>query len=137
MITGRVIPAKGIWLWLFNRLGINLGKRNNQTEKLATTLDWETYWICSEFYLTVSRAGPQSAKVDAEIMYKQLGGVWRPVGAELSIEEGVTGYMHDEMRPYVIIPTNSDVAMVGQSSVANTIVSGYINGWLAKRIRSV
>lgn len=103
----------------------------NQSEKLATTLSFQDYWICTEFFLTVSRDGPQNAVIDADVEYRELGGVWRPVGLELSVKEGVNGYMHDEMDPYVIIPKNSDVRMVAQSSVGDTEVSGYINGYLA------
>jgi hypothetical protein len=56
---------------------------------------------------------------------------------ELSLDQAVNGYMHDAMDPYVIIPKNSDVSMIAQSTLADTVCSGYINGYLAKVIRSV
>jgi hypothetical protein len=110
-------------------------KGPNQTQKLATTLAHDEYWIAAEVFLAIGRSGPQSARVDAEIEYRQLGGVWRPVGLELSLEEGAQTEALIPLRPYAILPKNSDVRMRAQSTIASTLASGFINGYLAKVIR--
>lgn len=130
--TATKILLEGDTGWTDTGVGQNVGKGFNQTEKLATTLSYQDYWICSEFYLSITGTGNKATRVDAEVLYKVLGGVWRPVGMELSIDGEVTSYMHDEMQPYIIIPKNSDVVMTATATLANTVVSGYINGYLAK-----
>jgi len=104
----------------------------NQTQKCATSISSTDYWFISEVYASVTRGSPQSAKVNIEVEYKQVGGVWRPLGFEMNLDQASGPHMHDEMRPFFIIPKNSDVRMIAISDTASTIVSGYIGGVLAK-----
>lgn len=103
----------------------------NQSEKCATTLSSVDYWIVTEIYASVTRGGPLSAVVDIDVEYRQVGGVWRPLGLELNVDEASAGYLHDEMDPPLVLPKNSDVRMVATSDTADTQIAGYINGWLA------
>lgn len=104
----------------------------NQTEKCASSVSSTDYFIVTEIYAAVTRTGPQNAKVDIELEYRQKGGIFRPLGLELNIDQAANGFIHDEMNPPLIIPKNSDFRLVAVSNTDNTIVVGYVNGWLAK-----
>ncbi len=109
----------------------------NQTEKCATSISDDDYWIITEIYAACTRSAPQDAAVDIEVEYRQIGGVWRPLGFEGNIDQGASSFIHDEMRPCHIIPKNSDVRMIAVSDTASTVVSGYIAGVLAKKVGTV
>ena len=102
-----------------------------QTEKCASSVSSTDYFIITEVYASVTRAGPVNAKVDIEVEYRQVGGIFRPLGLELNVDQAVSGYMHDEMNPPLIVPKNSDFRMVATSDTNDTFVAGYVNGWSA------
>lgn len=108
----------------------NLGK--NQGEKCATTISATDYWAIHEINVTVSRGGPQDPVVDCDVEVRTMDGVWRPLGLELTLDASVESHIHDTMLPRLIVPKNSDVRLVGTSSLASTFLSGYMAGRLAK-----
>ena len=108
---------------------ITAGK--NQSEKCATSLSSMDYWILTGVYAAVTRAGPQSAKADIDIEFREVGGVWRPLGLEMSVDQESKGSEPLPLKPYRWIPKNSDVRMVFTASENNTVVQGHIDGVLA------
>lgn len=111
---------------------ITAGK--NQSEKCATSVSNSDYWIISEIYTSVTRSSPQNATVDVEVEYRRVGGVWLPLGLEITIDQAVSGSEVVFPVPFRVIPKNADVRMVATSDTADTVVTGRINGVLAKII---
>lgn len=112
------------------KLMIAAGKQ--QTEKCATSLSYKDYFIVTDVYAAVTRDGPQSAKVDLDVEYREVGGVFLPLGFEVNLEQGVGSDMPPNKAPYAIIPKDSDIALMATSDTDNTQISGYINGYLAE-----
>jgi hypothetical protein len=106
----------------------------NQSQKCATTISSSDYWIITEIYAGLARSGPANVNADIEVEYKQVGGVWRPLGFEINLSQSVLPAFHDTMLPYLVIPKNSDARMVAISDTANSSLSGYISGYLASVI---
>lgn len=101
----------------------------NQSDKCATTIGKDDYWMLTIMDPSVGSTGPQDATVLAELEYRQLGGVWRPLGIEVYAYGGsVTPPI--QFKPYAIIPKNSDVRAVGTSNKADTRLSCRIVGQL-------
>lgn len=57
--------------------------------------------------------------------------MWRPQGFELALRTAALPFKSIDLKPYRIIPPNSDVRMVGVSDTANTTIQGSISGVLA------
>ena len=110
---------------------IMIAAGKNQSEKCATSVSSTDYWIITEIFASVSRSSPVSAKADIDVEYKEVGGVWRPLGFEISLDQASGPFVHDEMRPHFWIPKNSDVRMVITSDTNDTKATGYIAGYLA------
>lgn len=102
----------------------------NQSEKAATSLSSTDYWIIHSVAVSLGRASGANTNADIEIEVRMPGGVWRSLGGEYSIQEGGNGGVVFNFVPYAIILPNSDVRLVTTSSADNTVVSGFINGWL-------
>jgi hypothetical protein len=103
----------------------------NQSEKCATTISSSEYWIITGLNAEISRSGPQSALADITLEYRVVGGVWRPLGVEISISKDSVNVIAESYSPAFIIPKNSDVRLVATSTVDNSIISGAIRGVLA------
>lgn len=104
----------------------------NQTEKCATAVSNSDYWLIREAHCASGRTGGTSSNVDFEIEVRQLGGVWRPVGMEVSMRNTVNPFESVDLYPLIIVPPNSDVRMVATATVSDTPVAGRIEGVLAQ-----
>ena len=104
----------------------------NQSEKAATSTSFKDYWLITGVHAAVPEAasptGTAAFDIDLEIRSVK-GGVFKPTGAELSIGAG-SRYAQAEYRPYIVVPPNSDVRLVGISSTTDTVVTGSISGFL-------
>lgn len=104
----------------------------NQTEKAATSISSTDYWFITAVRIGISRSGGATVNADADIEWRQQGGVWRPLGLELQLRTASAPYETLELRPFRIIPPNSDVRLVVTSDAADTEAAGSIDGVLAK-----
>lgn len=111
------------------------GEEGYQSQKCATAISATDYWIVTGVGLSITRDNSQTTKLSAEIEYKTLGGVWRPLGVNVVLNTDVESYTILDGKPYIIIPKNTDVRMTCISSRADTEVTGWINGYLAKVIQ--
>jgi hypothetical protein len=105
----------------------------NQTEKAATcTADGEyaaIQSVCATVPEAVSPTGTAAADINLEVRKK--GGVFRPVGLELSIgAQQRTAVVNFD--PPVIVPPNSDMRLVASASTTDLVVTGVVNGVLFK-----
>jgi len=101
-----------------------------QSHKCATSLSSADYWILTYASAGLIRSAGANASVDVDIEVRELGGVWRPLGLEISLSKTGTAFIRYEFKPYFIIPPNSDIRMVATSDTDNTTVQGSIGGVL-------
>lgn len=108
---------------------------NNQSQKCATSISSEDYWIVTQIEAGVGVAGGNASRLEARVERRDLmlGGTWRPVGRELSISTDQNG-VQLVLNPYLIIPKNNDVRLVCKTNSNTAAVFGEINGYLARII---
>ena len=97
----------------------------NQSLKCATAISSVDYWIVTGIGLSVE--GTTSANVDFELQVREYGKVFRTV---YYASTNNAGRFVDFAQPIIVKP-NSDVRMVGLSSVNNTKATAAIHGYLA------
>lgn len=102
---------------------------HDQSEKAATTISGTDYYIITQLYVAGSR-GNSNVKLDYAIEVKEPGQVFRP-----RFEGSLTASKASELidlKPYVLVPKNSDVRLVVTSDTDNSTVIGWFNGVLAQ-----
>ncbi len=62
------------------------------------------------------------------------GGVWRPLGAELSMTTPESPFLTYEFKPFLIVPKNHDVRATAEADSGTAEVTAEIQGYLAKVI---
>lgn len=102
-----------------------------QTEKCATSVSYQDYWILTRIAASVERGNASTVTCDIDVEFRQQGGVWRPLGLELSLRTASASWADIHLNPYLIIPSNTDVRMIAISNTNDTTVSGRIAGVLA------
>lgn len=107
---------------------IEAGK--NQSEKLATSLSSVDAMFVTRLVLFARRSTGGTANIDFEMEYREIGGVWLPLGVEASLRTSDRASVQVDFGPYAIVPPNSDVRMVCTSSTAAE-VSGHWQSVLA------
>lgn len=110
------------------------GEIASQSQKCATAVSANDYWIITSIGLSITRNNTQTTRLTAELEYKTLGGVWRPLGVNIILNTDTESYNAEQLKPYFVVPKNSDVRLTCQSSRADTEVTGWIDGYLAKVI---
>lgn len=103
---------------------------SNQTEKWATTFSSVDYFVMTKVEASVQKGNSSTVAVDIDIEVRRLGGVWRPLGLEISLRAGSESAYTEMLMPYAIIPANSDIRMVATSNTNDTTVSGRMSGQL-------
>lgn len=98
-----------------------------QTRKASTSISSTDYWIIFDFDCDMYKKTAGFAEVTLEI--RREGGVFRPVET-LAVSSGT--HSDHKMKPYLIVPPNSDVRLVAIASAADTDLGGSIQGVLAK-----
>ncbi len=107
----------------------------NHSDKCATSISSSDFWIVTGFSSGIEKVSGAAAQADIDVFTRRIGQTWRPAfGAASLIEHDVSPNDHVELRPYSLIPPNSDVRMLCTSDSANTVVHGVIYGLLAKVI---
>ena len=103
---------------------------DTQSYKAATTISNQDYFIMSRFMGSVNRQ--QTATVDFEVQVRTAGGVYRPI-QHITANSGGLTTAWDQFDPYIIIPRNADVRILGESS-ATANVNASFQGYLASII---
>jgi hypothetical protein len=103
----------------------------NQSEKCATSISSTDYWLITGVYCSIGKDGANTVTADFDIEVRQLGGVFRPVGTEISLRTTSTPTIQIVFEPHIIVRPNSDVRMVALSNSNDTRVAGRIRGVLA------
>lgn len=106
-------------------LTIRAGK--NQSEKASTSLSSVDYWIVTGIRASVLEKAA-NVFVDVELQVRRSGGVFREIEdvEASSLASGILNFV-----PYLIIPANADVRLVGVASTTGVDVTGSIQGFLA------
>lgn len=103
----------------------------NQSEKCATAISKNDFWLVTALRVECQRGNSNTVTVDVDVEFREVGGVWRPLGFEMSLRTASQSAIFATFAPYRIIPRNSDVRMVATSNTNDTAVSGSIDGVLA------
>ena len=104
---------------------------NQQSEKCATSLSSVDCWILTRISAGLSRGGGNAVNADIEVEWREQGGVFRPQGIELALRTSALTFYSIPLKPYRVIPPNSDIRMITLTDTANTTVQGAIAGVLA------
>jgi len=101
----------------------------NQSEKCATTISKDDYWIITMFSATVLEKSALFA--DVEIQVRNKGKTFRAKDI-IGVQAGNNEEQYSI--PYMIVPPNSDVRLVGIASADNKSLAGSIHGFLASKL---
>jgi len=98
----------------------------NQSQKCATSLSSQDYWIITGISVGVDKT--QTRSVTFELQVKPFGGVWL---TQVMVETSAAGSVQQDGKPYFIVPKNADFRIRATSSGTTTAVSAWVNGHLA------
>lgn len=101
----------------------------NQSEKAATTISKDDYWIVTGMYADFLDKTAGAAEVILQI--RQKGKVFRN---QLRLGVGDGSEAVHKFKPYFIVPANADVRIISSADGASTSISAGIEGPLAKII---
>jgi hypothetical protein len=112
------------------KLTIQAGEANSQ--KCATSISSSDYYIVTQIQGGIGAAGGNASRViiRAESRDIKNGGVWRPLGRELTVPISGVGVQFDP-HPFLIIPKNHDIRLRARTDSNTAFVFGEINGYLA------
>lgn len=122
---GAGVPSDTSYVHLMIRAGLN------QTEKASTSISSIDYWIITGAYCNMLDKNTGAA-AEVSIFARDVanGGVWRKQFDMKCSTPGGDDYR--QFTPYIIIPKNHDIKMVGYGdSASNRTVAGGIFGVLA------
>lgn len=103
-----------------------------QSEKCATSISYKDFWFIEKISAAISTAsGPTNIiTARAEIRDVFNGGVWRPLGRDVTLRTNENGVTFD-YSPLLIIPPNHDVRLRAKTDAGSSGVFGSIQGYLA------
>lgn len=99
-----------------------------QTEKAATTLSANDYWIITSIGASILSKSAGYADLRPEI--RIAGGVFRPQ-PNFAVDSTGGAAVSLPIVPPIIVPSNADVRITATADNAATEVSGWLNGYLA------
>lgn len=108
------------------KIHITVPAGKNQSEKASTSLSSQDYWIVTSFRCSLLEKANSFADVALQI--RLSGSVFRQA-EDVSCSSSHNGVFH--FKPYLIVPKNADVRLVGISDSTSRDVSGSIQGYLA------
>ena len=100
-----------------------------QTEKAAMTLSSTEYFIMTSFWADALKKTAGFA--DVQVQVRLYGKVFRQ---QISISATTGGRGTHQFNPYLIVPKNADVRLVGTADASTTPVSGGFQGFYARVI---
>lgn len=107
------------------KVHIQIRAGDQQSQKASTSISSTDFWVVTSFYADLLEKTAASADVTLEI--REPGKVFRPK-ATISVSEKHRAVF--EFVPYLIVPPNSDIRLVGVASAAGKDISGGIEGAL-------
>jgi len=119
--TTAGVPDTNTKVHLIQEAGVN------NSEKAATTISNDDYFIVTSFYGDVLEKSAAFGSVHLEV--RQAGGVFVNK-VDIATTTGGGGRVH-EFKPYLIVPKNSDIRLRAVADGANTDISGGFQGVLA------
>lgn len=104
-----------------------------QSQKCATTLSSQDYYILTGFSAAVSNAGGSAARVTFRIERRDVknGGVWRPTGRQIVVRVDANGVFRPFL-PYIWIAKNHDIRVRAKANANTCAVEAEFAGYLAK-----
>lgn len=105
-----------------------------QSAKAATSISASDFYIVTSVRLNIDRSSASAVTAYGDLYHRQLGNEFRPSGLELQCRTNGNATDHIADPPYTIVPYNSDVRLMVESSTGTTISSGHMAGYLAKII---
>ena len=108
----------------------------NHSEKAATTVSNTDYYLLTGAYCGVGQAGGSATSVSFEIQTRDVanGGVWRPLGSQITVAVDGGNSRPIEFNPYRIVPKNHDVRIRAATNANTAQVYAELQGVLAKII---
>lgn len=103
---------------------------DNQSQKAATALSSTDYWIITEWGASINKKTTASA--DVRLQIREPGGVFRSKFAPMSLSTAGQSNIEINVRPYLIVPKNSDIRATAIASTTAVSVSAWFSGYLAK-----
>lgn len=101
-----------------------------QSEKCASSLSAIDFMAVSSVSATVTRQNGSGIEAELDIEYRRKGGVFLPMGLEMTLRRDSKNSDRWLMNPYEIIPSNADFAMSADVSADDTKLTGRISGYL-------
>lgn len=101
-----------------------------QSEKCASSLSATDFMAVTSVSATVTRENGTGIEAEIDIEYRRKGGVFLPLGLELTLRRDSDNSERWLMNPYEIIPSNSDFTMSAFVSANDTQLTGRISGYL-------
>ncbi len=104
-----------------------------QTQKCATSISSTDYWFIDAIDAGVGSAGGSANRVLIRLETRDVanGGVWRPLGRELTLDVDQGGVQQDT-RPFLIVPKNHDMRVRALTNANTASVFAEVRGYLAK-----
>lgn len=104
----------------------------NQSQQCATSVSATDYWFITAIDAGIGSAGGNAARVLVRLEARDVfnGGVWRPLGRDLTLDIDQNGVQQDEL-PYLIVPKNHDVRVVAKTDANTASVFAEVRGVLA------
>ena len=110
------------------KIHITMPAGNNTSEKASTSLSGVDYWIVTNFHAEMQEKST-NLFANVSLQVKPVGGVFYPASDPVIVSSGRgSSYAFD---PYIVIPANADIRLVGIASSNGVEISGGISGYLA------
>lgn len=103
-----------------------------QSQKCATSISSTDYWFITSIDAGIGEAGGSANRVlvRAEIKDVKNGGVWSPIGRDLTLDIDQNGVQKEEI-PFLIVPKNHDVRVLAECDSNTSSVFAELRGYLA------
>lgn len=106
----------------------------NQTEKAQTAISNKDYYILEDFGASLRRdSGAGTGSVTVRLEVRELGGVWRQRGREITCVSSGTNDVNVRFDPPQIVKPNSDVRITATPSTVDLDVTANFEGILVAR----
>lgn len=102
----------------------------NQSEKAATAFSSVDYGLITGVYAAINRNSGANVTADIDLEIAEAGKVFRSQ-LELGLRTSGLSAQFIPLNPYIIVPKNADVRLVGTSNTNDTALFGWFNTFIA------
>lgn len=113
------------------KLLLSAGKQ--QSEKCASAISQIDAYVITNGIFSMEKSsggGGSTARINVDVEYRELGGVWRPLGLNIELSPNLPTVPLPPIGPYSWIGPNTDFRATAFSDTANVTVNGAIWGQL-------